>query len=166
MFRAVQKLLEKTDGVEQVLNRRALQQTGLDHARTGDLVAVSGRDAWFTYYFWQDDALAPDYARTVDIHRKPGYDPVELFIDPEIRLPKLRVARRLAGKLLGFRYYMDVIGLDASIVKGSHGRLPEQQRMESDAPVFLCSDRDVEKDSLKVTDVHDLMLRLQFQTPR
>ena len=164
--RAVQKLLEKTEGVEQVLDRRALQQTGLDHARTGDLVAVSGRDAWFTYYFWRDDALAPDYARTVDIHRKPGYDPVELFIDPEIRLPKLRVARRLARKLLGFRYYMDVIGLDASIVKGSHGRLPEQQRMESDAPVFLCSDRDVEKDSLKVTDVHDLMLRLQFQTPQ
>ena len=87
-------------------------------------------------------------------------------MDPKIRLPKLRVARRLAGKLLGFRYYMDVIGLDASIVKGSHGRLPEPQRMESDAPVFLCSDRDAEKDSLKVTDVHDLMLRLQFQTPQ
>ncbi len=163
---AVQKILKSTEGVEHVLDPRAQQEAGLDHARSGDLVAVSSRDAWFTYYFWLDDALAPDYARTVDIHRKPGYDPVELFIDPTIQLPKLRVARRLAQKLLGFRYYMDLVGLDASVVKGSHGRLPDQQRLESDAPVFLCSNRAVQKDSLKATDVRDLMLQLQFQTPR
>ena len=40
--------------------------------------------SWFTYYYWLDDAKAPDFARCVDIHRKPGYDPAELFIDPEI----------------------------------------------------------------------------------
>ena len=158
----VQTLLERTDGVERVLTRHDQQQAGLDHTRGGDLVAVSGRDAWFTYYFWQDDAVAPDYARTVDIHRKPGYDPVELFVDPAIRMPKVRVARRLARKLLGFRYYMDLIGLNASIVKGSHGRLPSHDRLEADAPVFLCSNRKVEQDNMNVTDVRDLILKLQF----
>ena len=58
---------------------------GLDHPRSGELVAVSRADRWFTYYYWLDDDRAPDYARTVDIHRKPGYDPVELFLDPEAR---------------------------------------------------------------------------------
>jgi predicted AlkP superfamily pyrophosphatase or phosphodiesterase len=158
----VKVLLEGTDGVERVLNRHDQQQAGLNHTRGGDLVAVSGRDAWFTYYFWQDDSVAPDYARTVDIHRKPGYDPVELFVDPTIRMPKLRVARRLARKMLGFRYYMDLIGLDASIVKGSHGRLPDEHQLESDAPVFLCSNWNVEQDNMNVTDVRDLILKLQF----
>ncbi len=157
----VKSLLERTDGIERVLDRNDQQQAGLNHSRSGDLVAVSDRHAWFTYYFWQDDAVAPDYARTVDIHRKPGYDPVELFIDPEIRMPRVRVARRLARKMLGFRYYMDLIGLDASIVKGSHGRLPNEHQMESDAPVFLCSSRTVEKDHITATDVYDLILRLQ-----
>ena len=163
---AVQKVLESADGVEHVLDPQAQQQAGLDHARSGDLVAVSSRDAWFTYYFWLDDALAPDYARTVDIHRKPGYDPVELFIDPAIQLPKLRIVRRLAQKMLGFRYYMDLIGLDATGVRGSHGRLPDQHRLESDAPVFLCSNRVIEKDRVRVTDVRDLILQLQFQMPQ
>ena len=79
-------------------------------------------DRWFTYYYWLDDARAPDFARTVDIHRKPGYDPVELFLDPALRLPKATIGWRLAKKALGFRYLMDVIPLDASLVKGSHGR--------------------------------------------
>ena len=80
--------------------------------------------AWFTYYYWLDDARAPDFARTVDIHRKPGYDPVELFLDPAIPLVKAKVAWRLLQKKLGFRMLMDVIPLDASLVKGSHGRRP------------------------------------------
>ena len=71
---------------------------GLDHARSGDLVAVAAPDAWFTYYFWLDDARAPDFARTVDIHRKPGYDPVELFVDPAIRVPALTVGWKLAKR--------------------------------------------------------------------
>ena len=94
----VRALLERTEGVERVLTRHDQQQVGLDHTRGGDLVAVSGRDAWFTYYFWQDDAVAPDYARTVDIHRKPGYDPVELFVDPAIRMPKVRVGSQIGQK--------------------------------------------------------------------
>ena len=125
-------------------------------------MAVAAPGAWFTYYFWLDDRLAPDYARTIDIHRKPGYDPVELFVDPTLWLPQLRIARRLAQKLLGFRYYMDVIGLDASIVRGSHGRLPAPGHEAAEAPVFLCSSRAIERDQIALTDVKSLALELQF----
>jgi len=158
----VRKLLASEDGIEAVFDREQQADVGLNHDRSGDLVAVSSSDAWFTYYFWRDDSVAPDYARTVDIHRKPGYDPVELFVDPTIRFPKLKVARRLARKLLGFRYYMDLIGLDASIVKGSHGRLPDADRLESDGPVFLCSQSGLERDGIAAVDVRDLILALQF----
>ncbi len=159
---SVRKLLSGIDGVEAVFDREQQKDVGLNHDRSGDLVAVSSSDAWFTYYFWLDDAVAPDYARTVDIHRKPGYDPVELFVDPKIAFPKLKVARRLARKILGFRYYMDLIGLDATIVKGSHGRLPDANRLESDGPVFLSSSSGCERDSIQAADVRDLILELQF----
>ena len=154
--------LRQTEGIESVLDRTAQSEYGLDHPRSGELIAISAPGAWFTYYFWMDDAVAPDYARTVDIHRKPGYDPVELFVDPNLSFPKLRVARRLLQKKLGMRYYMDVIGLDASIVKGSHGRLPTPGREAIEGPVFVCSDSNVQTDQLAMTDVKDVLLSLQF----
>ncbi|MBL8817697.1 MAG: alkaline phosphatase family protein [Planctomyces sp.] len=161
---AIQRMLMNVPGIERVLDRVEQKSFGIAHQRSGDLVVISERDAWFTYYFWQDDALAPDYARTVDIHRKPGYDPVELFIDPELQWPKVRVLKRLIQKKLGFRYYMDVIGLNAEIVRGSHGRLPDASRMESDAPVLICSDKSAERDKLHVCDVQNLILSLQFRS--
>ncbi len=130
-------LLAKLPGVARVLDREGQREFGLDHARSGDLVALSERDAWFTYYYWSDTAAEPDFARTVDIHRKPGYDPCELFLDPEIALPKLHVARRLAQKKLGMRYLMDVIPVDATLVRGSHGLLPASPE---EGPVFLASE--------------------------
>ncbi|MCE9605562.1 MAG: alkaline phosphatase family protein, partial [Planctomycetia bacterium] len=160
--RPVAELLRKTPGVEIVLDRAAQREFGIDHERSGELVVVADARSWFTYYFWLDDAVAPDYARTVDIHRKPGYDPVELFVDPTLKFPKLKVARRLARKLLGFRYYMDVIGLDASIVRGSHGRLPIAGREASDGPVFISSHRALERDAVAMTDVKGMLLQLQF----
>lgn len=102
------------DGVAEV-------RDSIDGGRSGDFVVLAKPDAWFTYYFWEDDAKAPDYARCVDIHRKPGYDPVELFIDPKIANPKLKIAKFLLKKKLGFRTLLDVIPLDATLVKGSHG---------------------------------------------
>jgi len=120
----VKALLLRQPGIEQVLDKREQQACQLDHPRSGELVAVAAAGFWFDYYYWFDDRKAPDFARTVDIHRKPGYDPLELFIDPAIRFPKLRVARRLLQKKLGFRYYMDLIPLDTSLIRGSHGRLP------------------------------------------
>ncbi len=126
--------LRALPGVETVLDENGKRAAGLDHARSGELVVIAEADSWFTYYHFLDDALAPDFARTVDIHRKPGYDPVELLIDREIRLPKLAVASRLARKALGMRYLMDVIGLDATVVRGSHGRPTDK---EQDGPLFI-----------------------------
>ena len=163
---AVTELLLNTPGIEQVLNREAQAEFGIDHERSGELVAIAAPEAWFTYYFWLDDALAPDYARTVDIHRKPGYDPVELFLNPQLQWPKLRIATRLLQKSLGFRYYMDVVGLDASIVRGSHGRLPTCDREACEAPVFICSSKSIEQDQLQMHDVKAQLLRLQFQNRR
>jgi predicted AlkP superfamily pyrophosphatase or phosphodiesterase len=160
---AVAERLRRVDGVEHVLDRKAQAEFGINHERSGELVVVSDRESWFTYYFWHDDALAPDYARTVDIHRKPGYDPVELMVDPKLAFPKLRVARRLAQKLLGFRYYMDVIGLDAETVRGSHGRLPDEGQMKTDGPVFISSSKSIERDSIAMTDVKEMLLSLQFR---
>jgi len=161
-MKPVAELLERVSGVERVLEGNSQNEFGTNHGRSGELVVVSERDAWFTYYFWQDDALAPDYARTVDIHRKPGYDPVELFVDPKLKLPKLRIARRFAQKLLGFRYYMDVIGLDAEIVRGSHGRLPDEDKIGSDGAIFVSSSKSIERDTIAMSDVKQMLLDLQF----
>ena len=110
--------LEALDGVESI-------EGNLGHARSGDVVLVAKRNRWFCHDWWLDDALAPDYQRTVDIHRKPGYDPRELFLDPSLTFPKLTVARKLLLKKLGFRTLLDVIPLDTSLVKGSHGRVDQ-----------------------------------------
>jgi predicted AlkP superfamily pyrophosphatase or phosphodiesterase len=159
----VAELLRRVDGIEQVLDREGQRAVGLDHERSGELVAVAAPRAWFTYYFWLDDRVAPDYARTIDIHREPGYDPVELFLDPKLAFPKLRIAARLAQKRLGLRYYMDVIGLDATIVKGSHGRLPAPGRETSEGPVFVSSSRAIERDTIPMTAVKSMLLDLQFR---
>ena len=133
----VRRLLEETDGVAEVLDEAGKQSAALDHANSGELVVVCDPGRWFSYYYWLDDARAPDFAPTVDIHRKPGYDPAELFTDPRLRVPALRVARRLAQKKLGMRYLMDVIPLSGEQVCGSHGRLPASPEL---GPVFLCSE--------------------------
>ncbi len=132
---AVREVLRNEPGVESVLGAAEKTACGLQHPRAGDLVAVAGEGAWFTYYYWLEDARAPDFARCVDIHRKPGFDPVELFLDPKIPLIKLHVLWRLLRKNLGFRTLLDVIPLDANLVKGSHGRrVPER----AGRPVFAC----------------------------
>ncbi|MBI3155318.1 MAG: alkaline phosphatase family protein [Burkholderiales bacterium] len=132
----VAQALAALPGVEAVLDEAGKRAAGLAHERAGELVAVSAADSWFTYYHWLDDARAPDFARTVDIHRKPGYDPVELFIDPQIRFPRLALASRLARRAIGFRTLMDVIGLDAGIVRGSHGRPTDRAE---DGPLIISS---------------------------
>lgn len=150
----VRDFLVEQSGVEQVLDAEAKRAWGIQHERAGDLVVIASPTAWFTYYFWNDDALAPDYARCVDIHRKPGYDPVELFLNPDIPAVKLRILYKLLQKKLGFRMLMDVIPLDASLVRGSHGRRPENKR---DWPLIISARADAfdgeEMDSLEVAGV-------------
>lgn len=125
----VRSVVERVPGVELVLDREAQQKYGIDHERAGDLVLMADEKSWFTYYFWLDDAKAPDYARVVDIHKKPGYDPVEMFMTS-----KARAAWKLLRKKAGFRYVMDVIPLDATLVKGSHGRIGTSKEFH---PVFI-----------------------------
>ncbi len=133
----VQRLLQGLAGVEAVWGEEEKRAHGLDHPRSGELVAVSTHDRWFAYPYWLDDALAPDFARTVDIHRKPGYDPVELFLDPALAMPKLKIGATLLRRKLGFRALLDVIPLDTSLVKGSHGRLTDTPE---EGPLFMTSD--------------------------
>lgn len=155
--KAARELLEKQPGIERVLGAAEQSELGINHPRAGDLIAVASERAWFTYHYWLDDAIAPDFARTVDIHRKPGYDPVELFLDPKLCCPKLRIARRLLQKKLGFRMLMDVIPLDAALVKGSHGRRPDKS---SDCPIAITEDKAaLSKPALDSTEVCRLIKR-------
>ncbi|AUX20406.1 phosphodiesterase [Sorangium cellulosum] len=157
----VKSLLEGLPGVDFVLDTEGKRSAGLEHARSGELVAISQQDRWFSYYYWLDDEKAPEFARTVDIHRKPGYDPVELFFDPKLRALPASVVWRLAKKKLGFRYLMDIVPLDAALVRGSHGRLTE--RLDG-GPVFMSSRDSVLSSSacVQAVDVHDLVLRHVF----
>ena len=156
----VKRLLGQVPGIELVLDEEGKRRYGLDHARSGELIAMSRSDRWFSYYYWRDDDRAPDFARSVDIHRKPGYDPVELFIDPALRLPKLRVAWRLAQKKLGFRMLMDVISLDATLPKGSHGRVTDKPEQ---GPLIITSQPEgLPVGALCAVDVKGLILRHVF----
>ena len=160
--RRVQELFAAVPGVERVLDADGKREFGLDHERSGELVLVAAADSWFTYYWWLDDARAPDYARTVNIHAKPGYDPCELFLDPAISLPKLKIAGTLLKKALGFRYLMEVIPLDATLVKGSHGRVTDRPAA---GPLLMTTEsRLLDDSSLAATGFYDLLLRHLFTT--
>ena len=143
----VKSLLEKVQGIELILDKEAQKEHQIDHERSGDLVVMAAENTWFTYYFWLDDAKAPDYARVVDIHKKPGYDPVEMFMSS-----KLRAGYKLLRKKAGFRYVMDVIPLEATLVKGSHGRTgtPAEQH-----PVLI-TNQTLPK-NISPTDVYNVM---------
>jgi predicted AlkP superfamily pyrophosphatase or phosphodiesterase len=143
-------------GVEQVLDRSAQAKLGINHERSGELVLIAEPRRWFSYDYWLDDSRAPDFARTVDIHRKPGYDPLELFIDPNLSIPKIRVASKLLRRTLGFRTLLDVIPLDTKLVRGSHGRIEQDERFR---PVVITSSEHVPGAvSLPCTGVRDVIL--------
>jgi predicted AlkP superfamily pyrophosphatase or phosphodiesterase len=153
-------LCAQIPGVEQVLDREAQAAYNIDHPRSGDLVLISKARHWFSYYYWLDDARAPDFARCVDIHRKPGYDPVELFLDPALTFPPAHIAWRLLKKKLGFRTLMDVIPLDTTLVKGSHGRTDQSKNVK---PILLTQHQSNDSpDTLPSEAVHDCILNHLF----
>jgi predicted AlkP superfamily pyrophosphatase or phosphodiesterase len=153
----VRSLVAATPGVARVLDDAGKREAHFDHVRSGDLVALAQPDAWFTYYYWLDDARMPDFARTVDIHRKPGYDPVELFLDPNLAAPKLKIAGKLLRRKLGFRTLMDVIPTDATLVKGSHGLIPGNT---ADGPLLITNEKSLLTDlAVDPTRVRDIILR-------
>ncbi|MDH5603561.1 MAG: alkaline phosphatase family protein, partial [Cyclobacteriaceae bacterium] len=155
LLTSVKTLLEEIKGVETVLDEKGKKEYHLDHDRAGDLVVIADNDSWFTYYYWLDDKKAPDFARLVDIHSKPGYDPVEMFTDPTKKFITARVLAKLLRKKMGFRTLMDIIPLDASLVKGSHGRIPENK---SDWPVIISSEEQIlPGNELNAVDVYDVL---------
>jgi predicted AlkP superfamily pyrophosphatase or phosphodiesterase len=153
----VRDLLAAQPGIARVLMGDERRELGLDHRRSGELVALSEPDAWFAYPYWLDDGQAPDFARTVDIHRKPGYDPCELFLDPERFWPHGRALFRLLQKKLGFRTLFDVIPLDPGLVRGSHGLRAAQPE---DRPILIGDGAPPPApETLEMTEVHALLLR-------
>ena len=154
----VAALFEKEPGQRKVLTGEAIRKQGLDHPRSGDVILMAEPDNWYTYYYWEDDRKAPDFARCVDIHRKPGYDPVELFLDPSSKVIKLKMAWTLLKKTLGFRYYMDIIPLMPELVHGSHGT-PVDNPLEAPLAISNFAGADPACDSLPMTGVRDLILR-------
>jgi len=128
-------LFRRREGVAEVLLGPERAKYGLDYPRSGDVVVVSTPNSWQAYYWWTDDKLAPPFARKVDIHQKPGYDPCEMHIDPA---------------MMG-------ISLDASLVRGSHGAPATHAEQRG---VVLSSQRGVLVGSaLADTDIFDLVLR-------
>ena len=111
----------------------------MEHPRAGRTVLTAEPGAWFSYDFWLDDARAPDFARTVDIHRKPGYDPRELFSDAG----RASVAWKLARRKLGFAQPLDVVPLNPLIVRGSHGRAPLLRDNPAELPLWIGGPGDV-----------------------
>ncbi|WP_199550724.1 alkaline phosphatase family protein [Streptomyces sp. N35] len=154
---ATKQALAGLEGIDELLDDEGKKSYGLDHPRSGELVAIAEPDAWFTYYYWLDDDRAPDFAQLVEIHRKPGYDPVELFMDPLDPYVKVKAAKALARKKLGMRYRMAVVPLDPSPIRGSHGRLPDDPQ---DGPLILISTPRAVDGPLKATDVKSLLLSL------
>jgi predicted AlkP superfamily pyrophosphatase or phosphodiesterase len=151
----VRKLIEEMDGVDDVLDDEDKKDVHLNHERAGELVAIAEEDAWFTYYYWLDDSKAPDFAPTVDIHTKPGYDPAELLIDPKITLPKLKAGLRLLQKKLGFRYTMDLIPIEGDGVKGSHGRVHKERAKN---PLIVTRQKEkLAADQIHPAGVHDII---------
>ncbi len=141
----VAAVLREVPGIDEILDREAQARYGLDHERSGELIVVAQPGSWFTYYFWLDDDHAPEYARGVDIHRKPGYDPAELFFNPTDRLAKAKAGLNLAKKKLGIRYAMNTVPLDPTHVRGTHGRIPD---VAAGTPLILSSERAI-PDSVK-----------------
>lgn len=158
----LKSLLESLPGVERVLDEDTKAEVALDHPRSGELIALADANSWFTYYYWLDDEKCPDFARTVDIHRKPGFDPVELFLDPGLAVPKLHVAWRLLRNRLGFRTLMDLIPLDAKLVKGSHGR-PTNNPDEGPLFITTCPELLSDDGAIEATSVKDLILDHVFK---
>ncbi|NND16662.1 MAG: alkaline phosphatase family protein, partial [Eudoraea sp.] len=158
----IRSLLELIPGVEKVLEKDD-NSIHLDHDRSGDLIAVADTSSWFTYYYWLEDKNAADFARCVDIHNKPGYDPVELFTNPKDPFVSLKVIWKLIRKKLGFRTLMNVIPLQAELVKGSHGRIPES--VEDHPIVIVDSPSGLPEESISAVEIHDLIKQLLTEKP-
>ncbi len=134
----IQKMLEQSEGVDCAVAGGQRADFGMNHERSGDLIVISTPNSWQAYYWWFDNALAPGFATTVDIHRKPGYDPIELHFD----------------------FATKSVPLDATLAKGSHGA---PARSDAQKGVFLSSSSIELPKEIPDTDIFELVLRQFFQ---
>ena len=125
---------EEQDGLQMVLAGDQRQHLNMDHERSGDVILVSSPNSWQAYYWWHDDDLAPEFARSVDIHRKPGYDPVELCFD-------------MATK---------TVPLDASLIRGSHGAPAIEQ--ENQGLLVASREDGLEAEVINDISIHDVVM--------
>ena len=132
LIESVAECISSMVGVDQVMIGHGRDE--LDHHRSGDIIAVAEQHNWFSHDWWNDDSMAPDYQRTVDIHSKPGYDPRELHLEDGWQGSKVRIALKLLMKKIGFRTAMDVITINPERVKGTHGRTPS---MGAPSPILI-----------------------------
>ena len=130
-------VLRAAPGIAEVLLGAERDKYQMTHERSGEIIAISTPNSWQAYYWWLDDTRAPGFARTVDIHRKPGYDPVELHFD----------------------FATKSIPLDATLVKGSHGAPALTKEQQG---VLLCSLPNVLAASHRDRDLAGLVLE-QFR---
>lgn len=152
-LKEVKALLENTKGIDLVLDKKSKDIYGINHERSGDLIAIADKEAWFTYYYWLDDKKAPDFARTIDIHRKPGYDPVEMFLDPNKTFIKAKIAWTILRKKLGFRYLLNVISLNPHLIKGSHGRNDDNE----DTNPIIVAEQELIENCENIGDIYTLL---------
>jgi predicted AlkP superfamily pyrophosphatase or phosphodiesterase len=159
----VRRLLERLPGVDQVLDAGAKRAAGLDHPRSGELVAVARADRWFTYYHWLEDDPPPRRARTVD-PGKPGFDPAELLVDPAVRLPVLRFLAARVRSSLGLPARLELTPVDASLVRGSHGRVETDPRR---GPFLVTTEPGLlGAGTVAAVDVKELLLDHVFEESR
>lgn len=152
----VEALLARVPGVERTLSGAARREAGLEHPRSGDIICVAAPRWWFAYGWWLEDRRAPDYARTVDIHRKPGYDPLELLFDPARPAVEARALGALALRKAGFRTLLETVPLDTRLIRGSHGRIEDSP---AERPVLIADQALIPDRELRAEDVHDAVLR-------
>jgi len=130
----IKRVLENIEGVERILSTEDKKMLNINHERSGDLIALANKDSWFSYYWWNDDTKAPNFAKTVDIHRKPGYDPAELFIDPTTKS----------------------IPLYADRIRASHGR-PADNITEEGLALYISNQKSIiSNDSKEIVSCVDI----------
>ncbi len=154
-IQSCKQTLASLAGIDRLYIGEERKEIGLDHPRSGDIIALAEQTAWFLYDYWLNDAMKPDFAHSIEIHKKPGYDPRELFFDP--KGGKLRSAKALLRKKLGLRYTMNPVPLDPSLVKGSHGRLPSAPER---GPLLIASNAQHEQDTWHQCEIASLLKKI------
>jgi len=130
----VKTKLKNHEGVAIILDETLQKKFKINHPRSGDLILSSQNDSWYNYHWWEEEKYAPDFTFNVDIHRKPGYDPLELFMDFQTRK----------------------ISHNTKHVKGSHGIIKED---DNSLPIFATSFQLPDQDKINATQITPTILK-------